>query len=48
LHIHEKKNQPELLPATSGFEAAALGVAILPLYTRMAPLPNVLMKNGEH
>jgi len=45
LHIHEKKSQPELLPATSGFEAAALGVAILPLYTRMAPLPNVLMKN---
>jgi predicted NBD/HSP70 family sugar kinase len=45
LHIHEKKSQPELLAATSGYEAAALGVAILPLYTRMAPLPNVLMKN---
>lgn len=47
LHIHEKKSQPDLLPATSGFEAAALGVAILPLYTRMAPLPNVLMKNSD-
>jgi len=47
LHIHEKKSQPRLLPATSGFEAAALGVAILPLYTRMAPLPNVLMKTDS-
>ena len=47
LHFHEKKSQPQLLPATSGFEAAALGVAILPLYTRMAPLPNVLMKSNE-
>jgi len=47
LHIHEKKSLPKLLPATSGFEAAALGVAILPLYTRMAPLPNVLMKSNK-
>jgi predicted NBD/HSP70 family sugar kinase len=47
LHIHEKKNQPRLLPATSGFEAAALGVAILPLYTKIATIPNVLMKSRE-
>lgn len=44
LHIEEKTTQPKLTTATAGQDAAALGVAILPLYTTMAPLPKVLMK----
>lgn len=48
IHIQEKTLQPKLLTATSGLDAAALGVAILPLYTSMAPIPKVLMKkNGQ-
>jgi predicted NBD/HSP70 family sugar kinase len=46
LHIEEKALQPKLTKATAGLDAAALGVAILPLYTTMAPLPKVLMKKN--
>jgi predicted NBD/HSP70 family sugar kinase len=46
LHIEEKALQPKLTTATAGLDAAALGVAILPLYTTMAPLPKVLMKKN--
>jgi predicted NBD/HSP70 family sugar kinase len=46
LHIEEKVLQPKLTTATAGLDAAALGVAILPLYTTMAPLPKVLMKKN--
>ncbi len=44
LRIQEKKTSPVLQIATAGIDAAALGVAIIPLYTSMAPLPKLLMK----
>jgi len=39
---------PVLRKAKSGQDAAALGVATIPLYNSFAPLPNVLMKNEEN
>lgn len=49
LRIEEKTIQPKLLNATAGLDAAAMGLAILPLYTSMAPLPRLLMKkNGSN
>lgn len=39
---------PVLRKAKSGEDAAALGVATIPLYNSFAPLPNILMKNEEN
>ncbi len=42
--IPRKSSRPELEIASSGIDAAALGVATLPLYTILAPVPELLMK----
>lgn len=42
--IPRKSSRPELEIASSGIDAAALGVATLPLYTTLAPVPELLMK----
>ncbi len=42
--IPRKSGRPELEIASSGIDAAALGVATLPLYTTLAPVPELLMK----
>ena len=46
LRIGSKINNPELKLATVGLDTAALGVATLPLYTSLAPLPKLLMKKS--
>lgn len=46
LRLDGKTLHPRLLHATAGSDAAALGVATLPLYTSFAPAPNLLMKRG--
>ena len=48
LRIKEKTSYPELLNATAGAEAAALGVATIPVYESMAPLPGLLMKTAKN
>lgn len=47
LRIEEKRGWPPLLMATAGTEAAALGVATLPIYEALAPTPRVLLKSGN-
>ncbi len=47
LHFRENKQHPKLRKATAGVEAGALGVAMIPLYTFMSPLPTVLMKGED-
>ncbi|HET7456030.1 MAG TPA: ROK family transcriptional regulator [Gemmatimonadaceae bacterium] len=42
--IAEKVATPRLLLATAGVDAAALGVATLPIYSFFAPAPQVLLK----
>ncbi len=42
-----EKVSPRLLLATAGSDAAALGVATLPIYQLFAPAPQVLMKQGK-
>ncbi len=42
--IDRKTTRPEFQIASAGIDAAALGVATLPLYTSFAPLPKLLMK----
>lgn len=44
LRIEGKLTKPDLLIATSGQDAASLGVATLPLYASFAPIPKLLMK----
>lgn len=46
MRIEEKRTAPRLLLATAGVDAAALGVATLPMYAALAPAPRVLMKRG--
>ncbi len=46
LRILEKPSTPDLLLATSGEDAAALGVATLPMYASFAPAHNVLVKGN--
>ncbi len=48
LRIKEKTNYPDLLNATAGTEAAALGIATIPVYESLAPLPGLLMKNTKN
>ncbi len=44
----EEKPPARLLPGTAGIDAAALGLATLPMYINLAPAPHVLLKtNGE-
>jgi predicted NBD/HSP70 family sugar kinase len=45
--IGGKVTTPELQLATAGVDAAALGVATLPFYEFSAPMPKVLLKQGE-
>ncbi len=45
--IKQKAASPDLLPATAGSDAAALGVATLPIYESLAPLPKLLLKNTK-
>jgi predicted NBD/HSP70 family sugar kinase len=45
--IKAKTSSPDLLIAASGEDAAALGVATLPVYESLAPLPRLLMKNSK-
>jgi len=47
MRIEGKSNKPELLIATSGQDAASLGVATLPLYASFAPIPKLLMKKPK-
>ena len=42
--IQEKLDGPRHLLATAGADAAALGVASLPIYEAFAPAPQVLLK----
>jgi len=48
LRIKEKTSYPDLLNAAAGAEAAALGVATIPVYESMAPLPGLLMKTSKN
>ncbi len=48
LRIKEKTTFPDLLNAASGVEAAALGIATIPVYESMAPLPSLLMKTAKN
>lgn len=45
--ISEKTRAPRYLAATAGVDAAALGVATLPIYQFFAPAPKVLLKQGR-
>jgi predicted NBD/HSP70 family sugar kinase len=47
LRVEGKTQHPQLHCATAGSDAAALGVATLPLYTSFAPAPRLLMKQGN-
>lgn len=50
LRIEGKTAMPDLLEATAGMSAAALGAATLPLYEVFSPTPRVLLKqeaNGD-
>ena len=44
IRVDGKHFMPKLLTATAGADAAALGVATLPLHAAFAPAPKVLMK----
>lgn len=46
IRVQSKATLPLLLYATSGADAAALGVATLPMYTMFAPVPGLLMKRS--
>lgn len=46
MRIEGKTPRPQLRCATAGSDAAALGVATLPLYTSFAPAPRLLMKQS--
>jgi hypothetical protein len=43
--IRGKTSGPDLKLGTAGRDAAALGVATLPIYEIFAPIPRLLMKN---
>jgi predicted NBD/HSP70 family sugar kinase len=45
--IRQKTATPRHLLATAGADAAALGVATLPVYESFAPTPQVLLKHGK-
>jgi predicted NBD/HSP70 family sugar kinase len=44
MRIEGKRSHPQLLLATAGKDAAALGVATMPFYASFAPVPWLLMK----
>ncbi len=46
--IARKTERPKYKIASAGIDAAALGVASLPLYTSFAPQPKLLMKQSRH
>ena len=47
LRIAQKAYEPRLVHAEAGEDAAALGVAILPIYDSLVPHPKLLEKNGR-
>lgn len=47
MRIEDKSASPTLRTATAGQDAAALGVATLPLFTSFAPAPKILLKNAS-
>lgn len=47
MRLEGKATSPLLLVAASGADAAALGLATLPMYTSFAPAPRVLMKRAS-
>lgn len=47
MRIEEFRSAPRLIAATAGADAAALGVATLPMYAAFAPAPRVMLKNTE-
>ena len=47
LRIAQKAYQPRLIHAEAGEDAAALGVAILPIYDSLVPHPKLLEKNSR-
>ncbi|MCA1802976.1 MAG: ROK family transcriptional regulator [Rhodothermaceae bacterium] len=46
MRLEKKLTFPDMRRASAGLDAAALGVAILPLYASFAPVPKVLMKKN--
>lgn len=48
LRIKQKTTCPDLLNAAAGADAAALGIATIPVYESMAPLPGLLMKTSKN
>jgi hypothetical protein len=47
LWLGAKVAAPRYMLATAGEDAAALGVATLPIYAVFAPVPNVLLKRSR-
>ena len=47
LRVAQKAYQPRLVHAEAGEDAAALGVATLPIYNSLAPHPKLLNKNSQ-
>ncbi len=47
LRIAQKAYEPRLVHAEAGEDAAALGVAILPIYDSLVPHPKLLEKNAQ-
>ena len=47
LRVEDNMAHPQLFCATAGEDATALGVATLPMYSSFAPIPEVLMKQGN-
>jgi len=47
LRLREKTTYPDLMNAAAGAEAAALGIATIPVFESMAPLPGLLMKTSK-
>ncbi len=48
LRIKQKTTYPDLLNAAAGADAGALGIATIPVYESMAPLPGLLMKKSNN
>jgi predicted NBD/HSP70 family sugar kinase len=47
LRVKDTPNHPRLRIARAGVDAAAMGVATLPIYTAFAPAPSVLLKTAQ-
>jgi predicted NBD/HSP70 family sugar kinase len=47
LRVKDTPNHPRLRIARAGVDAAAMGVATLPIYAAFAPAPSVLLKTAQ-